>query len=537
MHTEDGKPQHNPGLDQEHWSPGDTSTWLTSRRRFLKKAAVVVLAALAALSPRRPSERSGGASYATMGPGRPRGRPDHRTVTPHGTPLRGIDQTNEDRGREGRFGLMFKHLDPFRPSDALLAGLAGTMIDRATGPAREQDNPEVAAGYIYVGQFLDHDITFDTTPLDDQERDPKALHTYRSARYDLDCVYGGGRRSRPELYDPTNLNKLRIGGGGGGPDDLPRDGSGRAILGDPRNDENLLIAQLHLAFLKFHNRLVDHLGGGEVFEEAQRLVRWHWQWVVVHDFLPNIVDPAVVASVLDEGEGRPAKAHLRFYKPKNPNKPMLPVEHTVAAYRYGHSQVRSRYRVNPQSVPFIFGREPGPDNLNGGRPLPPELVVEWKNLFDVRGQPPAARARKIDPILSAPLFELPDPPPPSELRSLAERNLKRGSRVGLPSGQDVALAMGLQALTNAELGMPDDPGWEDQAPLWYYVLKEAELAAGGRRLGPVGGRIVAEVLVGLLLLDRTSYLSRKADFTPEPPIAPEPGKFLMVDLLRFAGVL
>ena len=479
-------------------------------------------------------------AQAGAGPGGTASDTAARNVTPHGTPLRGMEQTAENRTREGRFGLMFKDLEAFRPSDALLSGMAAAMIDRTTGASVELDNPDIPAGFTFLGQFLDHDITLDTTPLDEQRGDPKALAQYRSPRYDLDSVYGGGPTVRPELYDPENPAKLRLGGGNGMPDDLPRTSSGRAVIGDERNDENLLVAQIHAGFIKFHNRVVDHLGGGDVFAEAQRLVVWHWQWVVLHDFLPRIVDPALLATILEEPDRGPARARLQLYKPKNPNKPMLPVEHAVAAYRFGHSMVRGRYNVNGPpggaATIAIFGKEPGVGNLNGGRQLPPELVVNWRNFYEFPDAPRPTRARRIDTVISAPLYDMPDPPSPASMRSLAERNLLRGSRVGLASGQDVARAVGVTPLTNAELGITDDPGWRGQAPLWFYVLKEAELLDEGRRLGPVGGRIVAEVLVGLLALDKGSYLNQKAAFRPEPPIAPETGRFTMPDLLRFAGV-
>ena len=506
-----------------------------SRRRLLQGAGA---AAFGAVLLRRMTDSPGGdgelTSWAGAGPGRAVQDSSAPSGTSHGTPLRGIEQTAENRRREGRFGLMFKDLEAFRPSDALLSGLAAAMIDKTTGASPELDNPGIPAGYTFLGQFLDHDITLDTTPLDQQQRDPKALTLYRSPRYDLDSVYGGGPTARPELYDPKNPAKLRLGGGNGMPADVPRTPEGRAIIGDARNDENLIIAQIHAAFIKFHNRLVDHLGGGDVFAEAQRLAAWHWQWVVLHDFLPRIVDPAVVTTVLEEPEGGPARAQLELYKPKNPNRPMLPLEHAAAAYRFGHSMIRGRYFMNSRPAVPMFGRQAGLDNLNGGRPLPPELVADWKHFYDYPGGPAPQRARKIDIVISAALYDLPAPPPPDTLRSLAERNLLRGSRVGLPSGQDVARAMGVAPLSNAELGILDDPGWQRRAPLWFYVLKEAELLEGGLRLGPVGGRIVAEVLVGLLSLDKNSYLGKKADFRPEPPIAPERGLFTMPDLIRFA---
>ena len=312
-------------------------------------------------------------------------------MAPHGRELRGIEQANEDRDREGRFGLMFKRPDAFRPPDSLLEVLAAQMLDPTTGPAPQLDNPDIPAGFTFLGQFLDHDTTLDTTPLDEQQRDPKALSNFRSARYDLDSIYGGGPDRSPDLYNPANRNKLRIGGGGAMPDDLPRRADGTALIGDPRNDENLIIAQIQLAFLKFHNRLVDHLGGGDVFEEARRLARWHWQWIVIHDFLPRIVHPSVLRAVLEERPGRPARVRLEYYKPKNPNRPMMPVEHAVAAYRFGHSQVRGGYQVNATKRAAIFGEVAGPDNLNGGRPLPTELVIAWRSFFDIPGLRAGAR--------------------------------------------------------------------------------------------------------------------------------------------------
>ena len=96
--------------------------------------------------------------------------------------------------------------------------------------------------------------------------------------------------------------------------------------------------------------------------------------------------------------------------------------------------------------------------------------------------------------------------------------------------------MRVPVLSNATLGLSADPGWGGEAPLWFYVLKEAELPpSDGERLGPVGGRIVAEVLVGLLQRDPNSYLYLDPAWKPTPPLAPSTGQFGFVDLLRFAG--
>jgi hypothetical protein len=468
--------------------------------------------------------------------------------TKHGASLRGIELVKKDRSLEGRFGLMFKKLPAFEPPDELLNGLAATMAE--VGAA---NNPEILAGFTFLGQFIDHDLTLDTTPLSQQQQDPDALTNFRSARYDLDSVYGGSPTERPELYDPNDPDKLLIDGldDPNKPDDVPRQSDGKAIIGDPRNDENLIVCQLHVAFMKFHNALVDHVreqGGvaaDGVFEEAQRLCRWHFQWMVVHDFLPHVVGQDMVDQVLEERDSAPAKVKLAFYKPKNTDMPMMPVEFAVAAYRFGHSMIRGAYRVNDTNVPAIFGAEPNDTNLNGSRPIPPALEIVWKFFFAIPGldppdpqDPPPNQARLIDSKLSGPLFTLPSSvvPPPDVLVSLAQRNLLRGKRLGLPSGQRIAREMRVAALSNQQLGLGNESGWKLQAPLWFYILKEAELQQGGVRLAAVGGRIVAEVFLGLLNLDENSYLSNDPSFRPAPPIAREDGQFLMGDLLKFAGV-
>jgi hypothetical protein len=276
---------------------------------------------------------------------------------------------------------------------------------------------------------------------------------------------------------------------------------------------------------------------------------------VVHDFLRRIVGEEVIADilrpdcyvVLENGSLRKVEIprwHPRFYEPQEDA--YMPVEFSVAAYRFGHSMIRGRYHINTflqgiEAGPFpIFGdTEPEENeltNLNGFRRLPPDWGFEWQLFFDMPGSGESPQpSLAIDPNLAGPLGTLPpsvasDPP-----TSLAERNLQRGVRLGLPSGTSAALRMGIEPLTAQQLELGDlSPELQLHPPLWYYVLKEAQVLAGGTRLGPVGGRIVAEVLLGILAHDPLSYLRVEPGWTPPPPFARDDGTFDMPQLIRFA---
>jgi hypothetical protein len=471
------------------------------------------------------------------------------------------------------FGRMFPNLPPFAPAnDQVRAALRdigrpGGVLDAqdnlAAGPVQLildrkliRNNPDNAsphtAGTTFMGQFLDHDMTFDTTSPLGVPTPPEQSPNARTPSFDLDSVYGAGPSGSRQLYNPADLAKLRIESGGLF-EDLPRDASGTAIIADPRNDENLIIAGLHAAFILFHNNAVDlvrrqnpGISTAAAFEEARRLTRWHYHWLILNQFLPQFVGQAMVDDVLRNGR--------RFYRP-----PMggafMPVEFQGAAYRFGHSMVRPSYRANrigdpggnpatgaPAFFGFIFDPagegQSDPVDLRGGARAP-RRFIGWETFFDF-GDNEVRRNKLIDTKLSTPLFNLPlgtipDGSPPT---SLPQRNLLRGVTWSLPSGQALAQAMGVAPLRHNELNELFGYGLDFQhsTPLFYYVLKEAELRAGGRTLGPVGGRIVAEVFIGLLQTDPGSWVATQPSFRPTLPEGSTSGTFTMNDFLRFAGV-
>jgi len=473
------------------------------------------------------SERGTIAPFAEHGGGASRG-------------LAQVDRSNHD---VGRFGRMFPDLaaqvvEPTTLEDLARSMFPGASPAEADAAARLEpgENPDIAAGFTYLGQFIDHDITFDPVSSLERQNDPAALRSFRTPRFDLDSLYGSGPVASPHLYDQADSVKLLVGHNlevDEEPDDLPRNHQGRAIVTDPRNDVHVIVSQLHLAFIRFHNAVADHLRnqffpGHDLFSEAQRLTRWHYQWVVVEDYLRGVAGSDVVDDILVVDPVSGARTvDLQYYVWEE--EPFIPVEFSAAAFRFAHSQVRSRYQLNTGGelihilVPSLA---PNPfQHLGGFRPLPKGWRIEWDRFFAMGGSSPQL-SRRIDTKMTGSFAQLPVAVDPGR-RSLALLDLLRGRALGLPSGQAVAAAMGT-SVADADLDLHGD------TPLWYYLLREAEIVEGGRRLGPSGGRIVAEVLLGMLAADPASYLHASPAWVPELP-AQHTGHFTVADLLRFAG--
>jgi hypothetical protein len=424
-------------------------------------------------------------------------------------------------GSEGRYGRLFPGLGPIVSSDAALLalGAAGGACDPAGDDCLDGSE---AAGWPVFGQFVAHDITADRSPLVEQA-DPNSIRSFRSPRANLECLYGAGPVGAPYLYDRDDPAMLLVGvNDAGRAADVPRNAQGIALVGDPRNDVHLLVSQLHTAFLRAHNLLAGRLredgaAPDELFEEARRATAWHYQWILLHDFLDRLVGPERAAAVRDDGP--------QLYEPEG--EPYIPFEFADAAYRYGHAQIRPTYQVNAQSDPVpLF-----PDLL-GFQPVPGRRAVDWSYFFDVGGQPARQRSKRIDGWLARSLIELPvaitGTVDEDAYHSLAARDLQRGHAIGLPSGEAVARHLGHEPLTSDEVGLRA-AGWDQETPLWYYVLKEGEVREDGDRLGPVGGTIVAEVLVGIVDRDPESYRALQPDWRPTLPAAGD--QFTMGDLL------
>lgn len=490
-----------------------------------------------------------------------------------------VDPRNDipPEGRGPRFGRIFHNLPRFRPTEASLKALGAEM----TAVDQLRDGP-IPAGYTYFGQFIDHDITLD------QSGDPSAapevgedadnIRQGRSPSLDLDSLYGKPDSGDPGLFEPDGLH-FRLGtttptpgqpapsekafqGG-----DVPRRAiapdKGKAIIGDARNDENLIIQQLHLAFLKFHNKTVDALRArtpdadpSAVFAEARGLVTCHYQWIVLNDFVRRFVDPVTFSDILgvDDLTGKDfVTPRPLVFKVSATQIPPMPLEFSGAAFRMGHTMVRESYGWNKIFQPaFDFSFFFKFTHLSGDigrRPIfglnldtfPSNWLADWRRMFEMetvagvaafdRGAVPLNFARTLDTHLAPVLGNLPlddgtvpGPGDTAKRRNLAALNLVRGSRLGLPSGQDVAdaiVAAGdprAKAMTPAELleGLPEGTRlvlarheFHQKTPLWYYILKEAE-NRDDERLGPVGSRIILETFLALIRASVVSIFSGDA---------------------------
>ena len=327
-------------------------------------------------------------------------------------------------------------------------------------------------------------------------------------------------RTAPLEWTPPDASRL--------PDELTRrNAEGIALIGDPRNDVHVFVSQLHLALLKVHNAFVDRarqsgVDEDEVFAEAARATRWHYQWIVLNEYLPAVAGADVVRDVLASGP--------RFFRPQR--EVYLPFEFADGAFRYGHGQIRATYTINEHARDVsIF-----PD-LAGMRPVPVARAVDWTLLFDTPGSARAQRARRIDGKLVGALIRLPHQitgdVSVEAYRSLAVRDLERGEALGLPSGESVARAMGEEPLRPEEIGLAGSE-WSAETPLWLYFMLEAAARANGDRLGTAGARIVSEVLIGIVGADPGSYMSVEPDWRPTLWPAGAAGSLTIADLLAFA---
>jgi hypothetical protein len=410
---------------------------------------------------------------------------------------------------------------------------------------RRRGGELVVSGLVYLGQFIDHDLTLDKTELPKANTPPEHRTNLRRPFFDLDSVYGDGPRGAPYLYDDSTPDSERFLLGDtepvddipSTPDDIPLRPNRLSAIADERNEENLIIAQLHVAFLQFHNRVLHHLAqariphaeryGSTPFQQAQRFVTWHYQWIVGNEFLPRMVLDDVLTDILANGP--------KLFNPRLGDDIALPVEFTHAAFRFGHSMVQNAYRLRQERVVKLkdLVKQTAPNEPR--QKLKATDVLDWYFFLTKSGQLPNF-ADNIDTLIAEGMYELPHAAialfSATPAMPLPAITLLRGSRIGLPSGQEACELSGVQPLSEPDIAFDEETrsflernGMLKRTPLWYYILREAEVFGakneqrrqkhlGGECLGPLGSRIVAEVLLGVMNSDRAHYLNAAPKWEP-----------------------
>ena len=400
-----------------------------------------------------------------------------------------------DEDFSNKFGRLFKpHND--QPTEEQINALAATMRNSAPDL-----NPNVAIGMAFFGQFIDHDTTLDATSVLGRPV-PRAddVLNFRTPALDLDCVYQNGPEVSPYIF---NGHKLNV-GTPDNPRDVPRmRQTNVAVIGDPRNDENIFISQLQSLFIRFHNFIIDQIDEGKIHieegetpvEAAIQLMRHSYQWTVVNEFLPSIVEPQTLAPMIEGFNQGELPKPIKWDRAPN-----MPVEFSAACFRFGHSLIREHYKLNSTSQGDLFTFPPF-------SPVEERNNIDWSFMFDL--SKPEAHANQIDTKLVAALFDLPFIPQDHN-NNLASRNMIRGCLTYLlPSGEQVAKELKQQPIP---LRPEVRAAGMSETPLWYYTLAEAEAHNG--KLGPVGGTIVSGVLLQLLLGDSASYINTNPGFSP-----------------------
>jgi hypothetical protein len=433
--------------------------------------------------------------------------------------------------------------------------LGSAMVDDGTRVS--DDNPEILldAGYTYFGQLLAHDLTKDTSSVDDAwQQQPEEVPNFQTPRLDLNVLYGSGPEESPNLYEDDRI-RLKVGcpDTGGKSFDICTGKHGENVLADDRGAENLIIRQMTAVFARLHNFAVEQFrpeiaAGKALFSRARQQTCWQFQYLVVHDYLRSVMDTAVYKKIFAEGE---AEIEWDSFS--------IPIEFSVAAMRFGHAMVRPNYL-------FTFGNEMFLQQLLGKMgdrgPLGKEREISWGFFFQGAGPESTVTSRPIDTRLAPPFQDLPaDLIGTPETKcpfahmaghpsQLAVRTLLRGAGLRLSTGQTAARAFNQELLTEQELTTNSvgdeteqgrilrEAGLTSNTPLWYYILKEAEVRQNGNRLGPLGSHLVGETIHAALRSDPESIVNQPDDC---PPIWQLPDGanriYAFSELFRLAGLL
>lgn len=424
--------------------------------------------------------------------------------------MQSLQKTHFHLRDEAAFFRLFPELPALMVADKKLQKLAARMIEYS----RCLDSTHFTNGQGIFGQFLAHDMTFESSSRLRSFHDPtQTLQNDRSFNLDLDCVYG--QWTQDFLYDTNDRSKLLLGekysdlSCGYFWQDLQRNAQSKAIIPDARNDENLIVSRMQVLFIDFHNKVVDlvreETGKKTVFQEARRRVIWHYQWLILHEFLRPMMEPAIYEEIYNEG--------ARFFcHPTG-----LPLEFTGAAFRLGHSQTREDNRINNETTAGLF-------ELGAFTAM--EHYLDWRFFFDF-GDGCVQMAKKVDTKIAKAFHNIPfiNTDRPIE-RSLPYRNLKRGWIYRLPSGEDLARRMSIVPLEIEETADLELDG----TPLWFYILKEAELLHDGERLGPLGSRLLGEVFISIMREDELSFM--KVHPLWKPDLGSTPGQFSFQDMIH-----
>lgn len=471
------------------------------------------------------------------------------------TPAANLPQTFGRIGPQNKVSGADPNGKPFEPATVVPAFI--DVVDRLGENGDAVLEGPASAGMTFFGQFVDHDVTLDATSEIGRAISPASVRNVRTPALDLDCIYGDGPEASPHLYSPKHGGYLLFGNSQNALD-LPRNSQGTALIGDARNDENHILSQIQGAFICLHNIVVtkmqaDNSLAGKamdgisseamaempsesmIFQAARRAVRLHYQWLVLHDFLEAFVDEEVLASV---------RAHFdagTLPKPFKDDSPVMPLEFSVAAFRFGHATVQPEYALNDDQPSFPLFELMRPEftwRTEGKN-------VMFTRLFDFPGNAKFQKARPIGLDLASVIYALPFvghgftvsdslgrrfDVAKEQAQKLPLRNIVRDRyTMHIASGQQMADLMHVpripapKALTDHGI---------TKTPLWFYCLQEAE--SHGGKLGPVGGTIVATVLMRLLHLSPDSLLCSASGFVPWRELgATSSGGYSMGHMLKF----